>query len=168
MRDDITYDKIIKTLFSEDIEEYVPDGTSISHPIFGIYNNRIVDCFLLYAISRDRSMYSIPTARIIIDSEIGKLVLYKTIKEMPFAVFDGTEYFENDKNSISTNNLETEYHSLYEKVRIIAFKEKITNEEKKLLYSFLSTLKNVELKYLQPYLFELGQPFFEWVKSVMG
>lgn len=69
MGTEMSYNQIYKALFSEGIEEYVPDGVSLSHPVVDIREGRIVDCFLLFSTSRDGSKYTVPTARILIDSE---------------------------------------------------------------------------------------------------
>ena len=53
MGTEMSYDQIYKALMSEGIEEYVPDGVSLSHPVADYINGRIVDCFLLFSISRD-------------------------------------------------------------------------------------------------------------------
>lgn len=80
----MTYEDIFKVLFSEQIEEYVPDGISISHPVLDMRGGHLVDCFLLYSLSRDRSKYTVPTARIIIDSENKRLVEYESSEELHF------------------------------------------------------------------------------------
>ena len=46
----MTYEDIFKVLFSEQIEEYVPDGISISHPVLDMRDGHLVDCFLFHGI----------------------------------------------------------------------------------------------------------------------
>ena len=70
----MSYDQIYKALMSEGIEEYVPDGVSLSHPVLDFRDGRLVDCFLLFSLSRDGSKYTVPTARILIDSEKKELI----------------------------------------------------------------------------------------------
>lgn len=41
----MTYEDIFKVLFSEQIEEYVPDGISISHPVLDMRDGHLVDVF---------------------------------------------------------------------------------------------------------------------------
>ena len=53
METEMSYDQIYKALLSEGIEEYVPDGVSLSHPVADLRDGRIVDCFLLFSTSRD-------------------------------------------------------------------------------------------------------------------
>ena len=65
MGTEMSYNQIYKALFSEGIEEYVPDGVSLSHPVVDIREGRMVDCFLLFSTSRDGSKYTVPTARIL-------------------------------------------------------------------------------------------------------
>ena len=48
MGTEMSYNQIYKALFSEGIEEYVPDGVSLSHPVVDIREGRMVDCFLLF------------------------------------------------------------------------------------------------------------------------
>ena len=66
MEIEMSYDEIFKALLSEGIEEFVPDGVSLSHPVVDFRDGRIVDCFLLFSSSRDGLKYTVPTARILI------------------------------------------------------------------------------------------------------
>lgn len=170
MGTEMSYDQIYKALMSEGIEEYVPDGVSLSHPVVDLRGGRIVDCFLLFSTSRDGSKYTAPTARILIDSKKKELVEFQTIEEMPFSVYDGTDYFINDikdQDTEKTQEIEHEYQISYVRIREIAFKENITTSDKDVIVQYIKSLKNVELKKMQPYLFELGQSFFEWAKNAI-
>lgn len=131
----MTYEDIFKVLFSEQIEEYVPDGISISHPVLDMRDGHLVDCFLLYSLSRDRSKYTVPTARIIIDSENKRLVEYESSEELPFSSYNGTDYFVIDTNSCACADMEDEYRQLYLDIRKIAFKETVSLEEKRIVCS---------------------------------
>lgn len=155
---------------SEGIEEYVPDGVSLSHPVVDFRDERIVDCFLLFSTSRDGSKHTVPTARIIIDSEKKELVEFWTAEEMPFSVYDGTDYFTidiNDRNAENAQELEWEYQTLYIRIREIAFKDDLSTNDKEAVIQYIKSLKTVELKNMQPYLFELGRTFFEWAKNAI-
>lgn len=170
METEMSYDQIYKALLSEGIEEYVPDGVSLSHPVADVRDGRIVDCFLLFSTSRDRSKYTVPTARILIDSEKKELVEYRTVEEMPFSVYDGTDYYTNNTNNQDSERiqeLELEYQDLYVRVRKIAFKNNPSISDTELIVHYIKSLKVVEYKNMQPYLFELGKTFFEWAKSVI-
>ena len=163
-----SYDQIYKALMSEGIEEYVPDGVSLSHPVLDFRDGRTVDCFLLFSISRDGLKYTVPTARILIDSENKELVDFRTVEEMPFSVYAGTNYYTNDtdiRDSERFEELELEYQDLYMLVRKIAFKENPSMNDRELIVQYIRLLKAVEYKHLQPFLFELGKPFFEWAKG---
>ena len=170
MGTEMSYEQIYKALMSEGIEEYVPDGDSLSHPVVNIREGRIIDCFLLFSVSHDGSKYTAPTARILIDSEKRELIEYKTADEMPFSVYDGTDYFINtikDQDAKKDKEIEYEYQTSYLKIRKIAFKESIIKSDKEAIVRYIKLLKSVELEHLQPYLFELGQSFFEWAKNVL-
>lgn len=170
MGTEMSYDQIYKALFSEGIEEYVPDGVSLAHPVVDIRKGRIVDCFLLFSISRDGSKYTVPTARILIDSEKKELIEFRTAEEMPFSVYDGEDYFINtieDRDAEKIKENEREYQTSYLRIREIAFKESIITSDREEIIRYIKLLKSVELKHLQPYLFELGQPFFEWAKNAL-
>ncbi len=167
---EVSYKQIYRALMSEGIEEYVPDGVSLSHPVPDLRGGRIIDCFLLFSTSRDGSKYTVPTARILIDSERKALVDYKTTEERPFDVYDGSDYYNKDiadSGAEAVQNNEMEYQEAYISVRKIAFKEAISTNEREILVRYIKSLKRVELIHLQPYLFELGQSFFEWAKSVL-
>lgn len=171
MNSELTYEQIFGVLFSPEIEEYVPDGISVSHPIINIVDGRIVDCFLLYSSSSDKTKYTVPSARIVVDSIQKSLVDFKTVDDMPFSVYDGTDYFtdEIDNQDLnSRNDIEKEYERLYINVRKIAFKQDITDAEKEELICFIRMLKNVEKEHLLPFLFELGESFFIWTKRVIA
>lgn len=170
MEKELSYDQIYKALLSEGIETYVPDGVSISHPVVDLRNGRVIDCFLLFAVSPDGSKYTVPTARILIDSEKKKLLEFHTMQEMPFSVYDGTDYFVNninDENAVECQEAERNYQTLYLRMREIAFKETISANDKEAIVRYIKTLRTVELKNLQPYLFELGLNFFEWGMRVI-
>lgn len=165
---EMSYDQIYKALMSEGIEEYVPDGVSLSHPVADFRDGRIVDCFLLFSTSCDGSKYTVPTARILIDSEKRELVDFRTVEEMPFSVYDGTDYFTNDINNQNSERIkEHEYQDLYMRVRKIAFKDNPSVNDRELIVQYIRSLKAVEYKNMQPYLFELGKTFFEWAKGVI-
>lgn len=167
---EMSYDQIYKALMAEGIEEYVPDGVSLSHPVADFRNGRIIDCFLLFSTSRDGSKYTVPTARILIDSEKKELIDFRTVEEMPFSVYNGTDYYTNDTNNQDSERLkeiELEYQELYMKVRKIAFKDNPSVSDRELIVQYIRSLKAVEYKDMQPYLFELGKTFFEWAKSVI-
>lgn len=166
----MSYDQIYKALMSEGIEEYVPDGVSLSHPVLDFRDGRLLDCFLLFSLSRDGSKYTVPTARILIDSERKELVEFKTVEEMAFSVYDGTDYFTSDikdRDEKKAQELEFEYQSSYIRIRGIAFKETLSADDKEAVIQYIRLLKTVELKKMQPYLFELGRSFFEWAKKVI-
>lgn len=170
MGTELSYDQIYKALMSDGIEEYVPDGVSLSHPVLDLKEGRLVDCFLLFSISRDLSKYTVPTARIIIDSEKKELIEFKTAEEKPFSVYEGTDYFTNDikdRDAKKAKELEFEYQTSYIRIRKIAFKENLSTDDKETVIQYIKALKAVELKYIQPYLFELGRTFFEWVKKII-
>lgn len=170
METKLTYDQLWKTLFLEGIEEYVPDGASISHPVVDRHGREIVDCFLLYSASSDGRRYTAPVARIVIQPETGRLIRYKTVEEDPFAVRAGKGYFSDDIPAASDADIraaELEYQDTYMKVRTIAFQNAVSADEKELLVRYLKALKKVERTALQPYLFELGEHFFQWVKEVL-
>ena len=167
---EMSYDQIYKALLSEGIEEYVPDGVSLSHPVVDFRDGTIVDCFLLFSISRDGLKYTVPTARILIDSEKKEVVEYKTAEEMPFSVYEGTDYFTidiKDSDAEKTQNIECEYQSSYMKIRELAFKEELSTNDRETVVQYIKLLKAVELKNIQPFLFELGQPFFKWAKNAI-
>lgn len=167
---EMSYDQIYKALMAEGIEEYVPDGVSLSHPVVDFRNGRIVDCFLLFSISRDGAKYTVPTARILIDSEKKELIDFRTVEEMPFSVYNGTDYFTNDTNNRDSERLkeiELEYQDLYMRIRKIAFKDNPSVSDRELIVQYIRCVKAVEYKDMQPYLFELGKTFFEWVKRVI-
>lgn len=166
----LTYDQIYKALFSEEIEEYVPDGVSISHPVVDLRNGHIVDCFLLYSVSRDRTSYTAPTARIIIDAKKKKLIDFKSVDEQPFSVYDGTDYFVNEADVGEKEDdkiLEQEYQDLYMRIRAIAFKNDLTPYEKEIIVGYIKAMKTIEYIHLQPFLYELGENFFQWVKNTL-
>ena len=155
-------------LFSEELEEYVPDGVSISHPVPGFYDGKVGDCFLIYSSSPDGSKYTVPTARIVIDSENRKLIDFKTAEEMPFSVYDGTDYFTDDliiQNIEKSKKNEEEYQKLYLRMREVAFKKRIKKSDREDVAQYIASLRAVELIHLQPYLLELGHDFFEWAKA---
>lgn len=155
---------------SEGIEEYVPDGVALSHPVMILREGRIVDCFLLFSVSRDGTKYTVPTARILIDSEKKELVEYYTSEERPFSVYEGTDYFTNDIKECDEKSFqenEREYQNSYIRIRNIAFKDNLSTKDKEALIQYIKLLKVVELKNIQPYLFELGQSFFDWAKNAI-
>lgn len=166
----MSYDQIYKALMSEGIEEHVPDGVSLSHPVPDFRDGRTVDCFLLFSTSRDGLKYTVPTARILIDPEKKELVEFRTAEERPFSVYDGTNYFTHDTNNQDSERiqeLELEYQNLYVRVREIAFKDNPSTSDRELIVQYIRSLKAVEYKNMQPYLFELGKTFFEWAKGVI-
>lgn len=166
----MSYDQIYKALMSEGIEEYVPDGVSLSHPVLDFRDGRLLDCFLLFSLSRDGSKYTVPTARILIDSERKELIEFKTVEEMAFSVYDGTDYFTSDikdRDEKKAQELEFEYQSSYIRIRGIAFKENLSTNDMEAIVQYIKSLKAVEYKNIQPYLFELGQSFFEWAKNAI-
>lgn len=170
MGTEMSYDQIYKALMSEGIEEYVPDGVSLSHPVPDFRDGRIIDCFLLFSTSRDGLKYTVPTARILIDSEKKELVEFRAVEEEPFSVYDGTDYFTHDNNNRDSERLkelELEYQDLYMRVREIAFKDNPSMNDRELIVQYIRSLKAVEYKNMQPYLFELGKAFFEWAKGVI-
>ena len=98
------------------------------------------------------------------------MVEYRTVEEMPFSVYDGTDYYTNDtnnQNSERIQELELEYQDLYVRVRKIAFKDNLSISDRGLIVQYIKSLKVVEYKNMQPYLFELGKTFFEWAKSTI-
>ena len=158
-------------LLSEKIEEYVPDATSISHPVLDMRNGHLLDCFLLYSLSRDQTKYTVPTARIIIDSGNKKLIAYRSAEELPFSAYDGTDYFLIDTNYYTRDDvqkMEDEYRKLYIDIRRIAFKDTVSPEEKKIIVRYVRMLKLIEYEHLVPFLYELGATFFQWVKKVLA
>lgn len=170
MDTELTYDKIYKTLFVEGIEEFVPDGVSISHPVVDLRDGHIVDCFILYSQTHDRTMYTVPTARIIIDAERKKLIDFKSTEEQPFSVYDGIDYFTNDIDIGKKNDaqmLEQEYQNLYMEIRKIAFKKDVTSSEKEIIIRYIKSMKTVEYIHLQSFLYELGKNFFQWAKNAL-
>lgn len=170
MNSELTYEQIFGVLFSPEIEEYVPDGISVSHPIIDIVDGRIVDCFLLYSSSSDKKKYTVPSARIVVDSTQKSLVDFKTVDDMPFAVYDGTDYFteDTDKRDLEIRkDIEKEYERLYINVRKNAFKKDISDADKEELVCFIRVLKKVEKEHLLPFLFEIGEAFFVWAKNVI-
>lgn len=170
MGTEMTYDQIYKALFSEGIEEYVPDGVSVSHPVVDIREGILVDCFLLFSSSRDRSRYTAPTARIVIDSENKELIEFRSVEEQPFSVYEGIDYYTNDGDALNNEKAqaaEQEHRTSYIEIRDLAFKDSITKTDKEMIIRYIKSLKSVELVHLQPYLFELGQTFFQWVRTVL-
>lgn len=170
MEKELTYNQIYQALFSSGIEEYIPDGISISHPIVSIYAGTIVDCFLLYVLTEDGTKHTVPTARVIIDVENKKMIDFKTTKEQPFRVYEGIDYYSDEQKDFCMDIMqeaEMEYQSTYMKVRKVAFLDKISENDKKIIARYIKALKAVERIHLQPFLFELGNPFFEWVKNVV-
>lgn len=170
METGLTYNQIYKALFSKGIEKYVPDGASISHPVVDMRYGKIVDCFLIYTISRDNNQYTAPIARIVIDSENKSLIDYNSTQEQPFSVYTGIDYFTDntDINIIKEiQDAEREYQISYMKIRTIAFKSAITPEERDEVVRYIKLLKSVERVRLQPFLFELATSFFSWVKCAL-
>jgi hypothetical protein len=165
----LTYAEIVETLFSEDIEEYVPDGISVSHPIVGFCDGKVVDCFLLYVMSVDRRKYSPPIAMITIDSERKELVEYKSFDVQTFRMSEGTDYFlvnELDSSNQGSQDAEITFQDLYLKTRKVAFRNNISSNEIEVIRQYLKFLRMVELECLLPYLLELGRPFVKWVKEL--
>lgn len=166
----ITYSKIFHTLFSDDIEEYIPDGVSISHPVVALIDNVIIDYFVLYYIKNDRTGYTSPVARIGIDVLSEKVVEYKSVMEKPFECDKQKEYFKlTDTGDVEEQQRnESEYEELYIKVREIAFKDILNDEEKNILYKYLNSFKKVVEPDLQPFLVELSHDFFRWLIDVFN
>lgn len=170
MDNGLTYDQIYKALFSEEIEAYVPDGISVSHPVVGLWDGQPVDCFLLYSASLDGTRYTAPTARIIIHAEKKKLIDFKSAGEQPFSVYHGTDYFTDGAGAGEKEDAqaaEQRYQNAYMDIRRIAFKEHVAPSDKEAIVRYMKALKEAELFHLQPFLFELGQPFFQWAKTVL-
>jgi len=164
----LTYNQIYYALFSDGIEDYVPDGISISHPVIAMCNDTIVDCFLLYSMSRDGRQYTTPTARIIIDPIQKQLIEYKTVHEKPFSIGDQSKYYSYDLDENQFNEIQTAemtFQEAYMDVREFAFSNHITEQNKDAIIRYLSAFKKVELPHLQPFLIEMGQDFFRWIRS---
>lgn len=168
---DITYEQIYKALFAEGVEEYVPDGTIISHPVVDLRDGQIADCFLLYLFSKDGTKYTGPTARIIVNSERRELIEYKSVDDMPFSVCDGNAYYSVEATGQQLEYLqktEIDYQNLYLKVRKIAFSDFVLQEDKETIIQYIKILKQVEPVHLLPYMFELGHAFFMWAKKMIN
>ena len=98
------------------------------------------------------------------------MVEFRTVEELPFSVYNGTDYYiidTNNRDSERIRKLESEYQALYVRVRKIAFKEKSSASDREIIAQYIKSLKAVELKNLQPYVFELGKTFFEWAKITL-
>ena len=51
-------------LFSEQIEEYVPDGISISHPVLDMRDGHLVDCLDFDDFEKDCSFSALISGRV--------------------------------------------------------------------------------------------------------
>ncbi len=166
MVQELTYSAIIKTLFTDGIEEYVPDGVSVTHPVIFKKNEKVYDAFLIFSIASDGKKYSAPSARIIIDVENRSLIEYTPIKDIRFDVEDNSKYYNLNTTEFN-QEAENDYQESYVFLRKVAFSDSLSEHEKEELVKYLKAFKKVVFNGLQPYIIELSRDFFEWAKKML-
>ena len=159
---ELTYDSIIKTLFSPDIEKFVPDGESHSLPIVGMVDGVVADCFFLAATITDREQKRIthikaPTAFIKIDTENKKLLHHSRQLSSQSIDINEIESTKSDSYNI--------YKKLYVQVRSFAFADSLSERQIEILSQFIYALNAKDGTSCMLIYETLSCEFFKWVNK---
>jgi hypothetical protein len=161
----LSYREIIRTLSSENIESYVPDGVFYSRPVIGLYQDRIADCFFLYYYDAYTNTIGHPFARMAVDSENKSLVFYYPAKEKPFKSSLPENFVSPIKYDETYKKWKNSYERCYEKIRGFAFTSGIADEQRALLMDYWQSFGYITDKELKPFYAELSPEFWKWLKE---
>ena len=126
----MNYKDIIKSLFSAENEQFIPDGMAYSEAMCVHTDEGLFDIFFLYAVTNDRKKCSAPIAALALHAESGKIVGFEEYEE--YNEFDLTNT-NNDNKVIAA--LET-YEELYPLVKELLCKDKLDENDLKIIRSF--------------------------------
>ena len=165
----MTYDQVIRTLFSPEIEKYIPDGVGHSIPIMTKNNGKIIDNFFIYSKSLDGRFCNVPFATIGIYAEEGKLVYYKKLQDsklfVNYCTDNGIIKLSNSICAESKKMIWSEFKGRYEPLRNFVYVDTLTNDQKKTLSRFRSLLTMIIDEKMLPIYTALFPDFFKWLDS---
>jgi hypothetical protein len=164
----VSYQDVLATLFSDGIRHYVPDGTTHSEPLIGLYQGNIVDCFFLYDCNFDDETVTVPHARLAVDSMNKTLVYYYSTEEKPFECAAHTTKIFTVKEQLyddTYKSYELMYETSYQEIRSFAFETAISKKQKEIVLKYLRAFNYMTDTIFKPFYIELSPEFFNWIKT---
>lgn len=118
------YRDIIKVIFKEENEDYIPDGLAYSEAMCERRKGVILDSFFLYSVTATRDKGVGPFAKVVIDLQSERVVEY----------FEYENYREfsllNNNDEESVINALDEYELLYPTFRDCCFNEHLNDDDR--------------------------------------
>ena len=126
----MNYKDIIRSLFSAENEQFIPDGMAYSEAMCVHTDEGLFDVFFLYAVTNDRKKCSAPIAALALHAETGKIVGFEEYEE--YSEFDLTN--QNEDNMVIAA-LDT-YEELYPSIKNLLCKSELEENDVKLIRRF--------------------------------
>lgn len=160
----LSYNDIIQPAYVYLAAYSFPENISLSLPVPGIYNGKLVDIFFAYYPEGQAENRKIKIESIIVsDPEIQAIV----------ADFDSDESFsvptENllDEAFMEYRNMLQAYKNIYLKIRNIAYISDLTEQEKLTSKEYISLFNKIPNTEIQKIYFIIFSEFFNWINKVI-
>ena len=164
----MTYDDVSGTLYHENFEDYVKDGTFFSKAVLGLFQDKIVDVFFLYGYDNITKIIYQPVARIAADSSEQTLEYYHKTDEKPFNSTLPENFVSKIPFDETYEKCAEIYGDCYCKIREFAFKSDLTEEQKTILKDYVQAFDYIINDELKPFYYELSPEFWEWLVKNAG
>lgn len=163
----LTYSKMYPMMLKR-IQALVSEQTCLSYAVPDIINGIRVDKYFLYSMASGLERGR-PWGLVIVSMDSGEILVFQNCHISDFMKTEDYP-FENPINYALPRQLpikEFKAHQklqgkLYEKIRKIAFKQRLTDDEQILLRKYLILLEGLIPASLVPYYQAMGSNFFEW------
>lgn len=153
------YNELYEKIVQGENEVYVPDGTILSLAVYNRIDHKCVDSYFLRA--TDFEVFSEPYARIYMEIDSSKLVLYENMELSPSAKdikIAGNLYNEEEYAA---------YAGGYMNIREFVFKTNLSGEQKDALQSYLEIFRKVIRKQHETCYLEMAEEFLGWTEMML-
>ena len=160
----LKYEDIILTDI-EGIADYLKEGKARSFPIPILNKNEVRDIYFIFTALR-RNAFIAPSGRLCIDPILKKIEWYASSAEKTFSYVSNSEVQYEQMRTFNEIEEHVElYRTLYPQVRIFAFADVLSSEEKKILKMYKSTF-DILIDESQKVLYnDLSPDFFKWMET---
>lgn len=166
----VSVDEVIGYITSKNFENIIPEGMSVSIPLFEIGDGKAVDSVFVYGEDTHKCICSRPSVKIDFDAVDRRVVNCYDYYEFSDKLKDLPQVTDIHYSIVSDTEKYTAacelYQNVYGRIREFAFRDEITSDEKTMLVSFVRSLFAMvppELKIVYGTVFI---NFFNWVNKL--
>ncbi len=167
----LSIDDVINYITSKEFEDMIPEGMSVSIPLFEISDDNTVESVFVYSEDMHKCICSRPSMKINFDTVDRKMVDFCNYCDAPEKLKDVPSNTDIHFTAVSDTEKYIAacdiFQNTYGRIREFVFRDVITPNEKAMLVSFVKSLFEMlpsELKIVYGAVFF---NFFDWVNKVI-